>query len=46
MNYTIISRRNGASRQWSEPGSSHVTTHCTAWDSRRDVIISQPPATS
>lgn len=22
------------------------TTHCTAWDSRRDVILSQPPETS
>jgi hypothetical protein len=32
-----------ASRQWSDPEEMYViTTHCTAWDSRRDVIISQP----
>ena len=28
-----------ASRQWDEP---RVTTHCTPWDARRDLVISAP----
>ena len=31
-----------ASNQWSDPRDAHITTHCTAWDARRDVIISTP----